>query len=106
MKLIDKYILKKFLTSFIFVVLIIVMIIVVILLNKDKDVLLVGVIGEIIAISLGNFAAYVSMHRKIGEVLFINENFSIISVNDILYKNPKKPFPLRFANPVRVVPSP
>ena len=69
--------------------------------NAGKDILWFGLIGEAIAIFMGNILATASMKRRIAEVLFVSESFSLISVHDILYKTPPVSFPLKFANPVR-----
>jgi hypothetical protein len=70
--------------------------------NAGKDILLFALIGEGVAIFLGNVLSTAAMKRKIAEVLFVSESFSLISVHDLVYKSPPLSFPLKFANPVRM----
>ena len=70
-------------------------------LYNRQDVLLVGMIGSVLAVVLANFSAYVVLHKRNAEIFFVNDNFSLISVYDILYEVPHKAFPLKFANPTR-----
>lgn len=74
---------------------------VLLLMQAHREVLWFGIGGEIAAILLANGAASVSMNRRIAEIFFLNENFTVLTVGDLLYDKEKKPFPLRFANPVR-----
>lgn len=80
---------------------IVVMIGVAIRLNAQKEVTLFGIIGAGIAILLGNLMAHVQLKRKIAEIFFVNDTFSVINVHDILHQSEPQSFPLRFANPVR-----
>lgn len=58
------------------------------------------VIGEVIALVLGNLLAYGSMKRSYAELFFLKDHFSAISVYDMLFSKDKEPtaFPLIYAN--------
>ncbi|MEM6800551.1 MAG: hypothetical protein AAF696_04055 [Bacteroidota bacterium] len=58
------------------------------------------VIGEVIALALGNLLAYGSMKRSYAELFFLKDHFSAISVYDMLFSKDKKPtaFPLIYSN--------
>ncbi len=79
----------------------VVMIIVILRVNAGKDPLYAGLIGEAIAIGLGNIIANVQLRRNIAEIFFVNDGFSVISVHAALTQTPTQSFPLRFANPIR-----
>ncbi len=78
-----------------------VMAVVILRMNSGHDVLWFGTIGALLSVILGNFFAQVRMRRQIAEIFFTGETFSIISIYDIIYKQPAESFPLRFANPTR-----
>ncbi len=80
-----------------------VMVIVMLRINAGKDPLLIGVIGEAIAILLGNIIANVQLRKKIAEIFFVNDGFSVIPIHSALHQVPAQSFPLRFANPTRTV---
>lgn len=79
-----------------------VMIFVVARIYYQQSVFWIGVIGGLGAVFLANMFAYVRMHRKVAEILFVNDNFSVISVYDIVFAGELTNFPLRFANPARM----
>lgn len=79
----------------------VVMIVVILRVNAGKDPLWAGVIGEAVAIALGNIAANVQLRRHIAEIFFVNDGFSVISVHAALTQTPTQSFPLKFANPTR-----
>ncbi len=80
-----------------------VMIVVMLRINAGKEPLMVGLVGETVAILLGNVIANVQIRKKIAEIFFVNDGFSIISVHSALHQIPTKSFPLRFANPTRTI---
>ena len=57
------------------------------------------VIAEVVALVLGNLLAYGSLRRRYAEVYFVEKQFSLISVYDILYEQQAEVFPLPYANP-------
>lgn len=61
-----------------------------------------GIIGTGVSLGLGNMMAYVQINRNYAEIFFVNEHFSLISVNEILSEKKNNAFPLRYANPQRV----
>lgn len=79
----------------------IVMIGAVLRIQAGHDGLIFGVIGLMGATLLGNVMARVQLRRSIAEIFFINDGFSIISIEDILQQSAKRSFPLRFADPTR-----
>lgn len=78
-----------------------VMIAVMLRVNAGKDPLYFGLVGAGLAIFLGNLMAGVQVRRKIAEIFFVNDGFTIISIHSALSQTPTRPFPLRFANPTR-----
>ena len=58
------------------------------------------VIGEAIALALGNVLALAKTKRSYAEIFFLNDHFSLISVHEILFSPQNQAFPLRYANPV------
>lgn len=78
-----------------------VMIFVVVRIYYQQEVFWIGTVGGLLAVAVANMFAYVKMQRKIAEIFFVNDSFSIISVADIVYEQELKNFPLRFANPTR-----
>ncbi len=80
----------------------IVMMLVVLRYYFQKDIFWVAIIGESLALLVGNMLAYANLRRRIAEVLFVADSISVISMYDLLYRQPQKSFPLRLANPVRV----
>lgn len=87
----------KFYAMFAFVV----MMLSVLRLQSGKGILWFTLIGMALAAILGNFFADGQMERRVAEILFVNESFSVISVRDAINKGPKGSFPLEFANPHR-----
>lgn len=81
----------------------IVMVGVVIRIQAGNDGLIFGGIGMVLATFLGNVMARVQLRRSIAEIFFINDGFSIISIEDILTQSAKRSFPLRFADPTRTL---
>jgi len=79
----------------------IVMIGAVLRIQAGHDGLIFGIIGLMGATLLGNVMARVQLRRSIAEIFFINDGFSIISIEDILQQSAKRSFPLRFADPTR-----
>lgn len=69
--------------------------------NQGKDVTIFTSVGMGLAVLFGNFFAQVRMRRRIAEIFFTGETFSLVSIYDIAYKQPTAAFPLRFANPRR-----
>ena len=69
--------------------------------SYGKEALIFGLVGIVGAILLGSVLAKVQLRRSIAEVFFINDGFSIINIDDILNRSPKRSFPLRFADPTR-----
>lgn len=69
--------------------------------QAGHDGLVFGVVGIVLATILGNVIARVQLRRNIAEIFFINDGFSIISIEDILQQSAKRSFPLRFADPTR-----
>jgi hypothetical protein len=67
----------------------------------QKDVFWIGIIGGLGGLALANLFASVKMHRKIAEILFVNDTFSVISAYDIAFQSELTNFPLRLANPTR-----
>ncbi len=63
------------------------------------NILWIAVIGEIIAVGLGNLLAYAKLKKTYAQIFFVNEHFSLISVYEILFKRENNAFPLRYANP-------
>lgn len=57
------------------------------------------IIGEAIAIGLGNLLAQAKLHRSYAEIFFIEEHFSLISVHEILNGRKNEAFPMLYANP-------
>ena len=57
------------------------------------------VVGEIIALALGNAIAYVRLRKSFAEIFFVKDHFSLISVYEILFKKENHAFPLVYANP-------
>lgn len=78
-----------------------VMVAVVLRINSGRDPVWFGLIGEALAIFIGNVMAGVALRRKIAEIFFVNDGFTIISVHAALTQTPTRSFPLRFANPTR-----
>ncbi len=62
--------------------------------------LAVVVIGEIVALALGNALAMAKTRRSYAEVFFLTDHFSLISVHEILFSPNNQAFPLLYANPV------
>jgi hypothetical protein len=79
----------------------IVMIGAVLRMQAGHDGLVFGIVGIVLAVLLGNVIARVQLRRNIAEIFFINDGFSIISIEDILQQSAKRSFPLRFADPTR-----
>lgn len=80
----------------------IVMLLVMLRFYFQKDFFWVAIIGASVALIMGNAAAYATLRRRVAEILFVGDTFSLISVYDIVFKQPNTSFPLRLANPVRV----
>ena len=78
-----------------------VMIVVMLRVNAGKEPIYFGLIGETIAILLGNLIANVSLRKLVAEIFFVNDGFSVISIHAALTQTPTQSFPLRFANPTR-----
>ena len=68
---------------------------------SGKEIILESLLGAAGSIILGNIFAYGSMKRRIAEIFFVNDSFTVVSVHDILYTKPGQSFPLRMANPFR-----
>ena len=65
-----------------------------------QTVLWIAIIGEILALGLGNMLAYAKLNRTIANVFFVNQHFSVISVYEILFpKEENHAFPLIYSNP-------
>lgn len=67
--------------------------------GAGMDILWIAVIGELIAVGLGNLLAYAKLKKAYAQIFFVNEHFSLISVYEILFKRENNAFPLRYANP-------
>ncbi|MFK7926509.1 MAG: hypothetical protein AB8H47_31460 [Bacteroidia bacterium] len=67
--------------------------------GAGMDILWIAVIGELIAVGLGNLLAYAKLKKTYAQIFFVNEHFSLISVYEILFKRENNAFPLRYANP-------
>lgn len=78
-----------------------VMAMVVLRLERGQETVIFGLLGVGLAILLGNMMARVQLKRKIAEIFFVNDGFSVISIYDIVHQSPKRSFPLKFANPTR-----
>ncbi|MEL7532907.1 MAG: hypothetical protein AAFN10_16425 [Bacteroidota bacterium] len=63
------------------------------------NILWIAVVGELIAVGLGNLLAYAKLKKTYAQIFFVNEHFSLISVYEILFKRENNAFPLRYANP-------
>ncbi|MEZ4825237.1 MAG: hypothetical protein R3C61_02930 [Bacteroidia bacterium] len=63
------------------------------------SVLWLAIVGEVVALVLGNLLAYGKLRRTIAEIFFVNDHFSMISVYEILFKGENNAFPLIYANP-------
>lgn len=61
-----------------------------------------GILGMFGALYFGNQLAIVKLRKMYAQIFFVGEDFSLLSVYDILYQQDKQAFPLRFANPVRI----
>lgn len=57
------------------------------------------VIGEAIAIGLGNVLAVAKLKRSYAEIFFVEEHFSLISVYEILHGREHEAFPMTYASP-------
>jgi hypothetical protein len=79
----------------------VVMLMVVVRLERGQETVVLGLIGTMISIFLGNVMARVALKRRIAEIFFVNDGFSVINIHDILHQSPKRSFPLKFANPTR-----
>ncbi len=60
-----------------------------------------AIIGLLLCLVFGNFFTYAFLKRKIAEVFFVDETVTVITIYDILFREPGKPFPLRLVNPFR-----
>ncbi len=58
------------------------------------------VVGEVIALALGNMLALAKTRRNYAEVFFLEDHFSLISVHEILFSPKNHAFPLLYANAV------
>lgn len=58
------------------------------------------IIGEIMALALGNGLAMAKTRRSYAQVFFLTDHFSLISVHEILFSPNNQAFPLIYANPV------
>jgi hypothetical protein len=67
----------------------------------QREVIIFGISAAVVSLLLGNLLANIQLRRNIAEIFFVNDGFSVISIHDILHQNPKRSFPLRFANPTR-----
>ncbi|MEL6591882.1 MAG: hypothetical protein AAFQ68_17445, partial [Bacteroidota bacterium] len=67
--------------------------------GADVGLIWFAVIGELIAVGLGNLLAYAKLKKTYAQIFFVNEHFSLISVYEILFKRENNAFPLRYANP-------
>lgn len=56
-------------------------------------------LAEAAAVGLGNLLAYGKLQRTIAEIFFVGEQFTIISVYEIIHEKPQQAFPLAYANP-------
>lgn len=79
----------------------VVIVAVIIRMYYQQELLVFGIGGTAVSIALANMVAYVKLHRRIAEIFFHGDSFSVISIYDILHEQPKKAFPLKFANPTR-----
>lgn len=79
----------------------VVMIIVILRINTGKEPLVIGLVGEGIALILANLIANVQLRRRVAEIFFVNDGFSVISIHAALHQTPAPSFPLKFANPTR-----
>lgn len=68
---------------------------------SGKEIIFEAIAGAIGSVVLGNMIAYGAMKRRIAEIFFVNDSFSVVSVHDILYRKPGQSFPLRMANVFR-----
>lgn len=55
-------------------------------------------IGEAIALGLGNLLGRARLRRTYAQLFFVQDHFSLISVHDILAGEEHQAFPLKFAN--------
>lgn len=56
------------------------------------------IIGEAIALGLGNLLGRARLRRTFAELFFVNDHFALISVHAILSREEPQAFPLKFAN--------
>ncbi|RMG61004.1 MAG: hypothetical protein D6722_20270 [Bacteroidetes bacterium] len=56
------------------------------------------VIGEALALGLGNLLGRARLRRTYAQLFFVSDHFSLISVHDILSGEEHQAFPLKFAN--------
>ena len=68
---------------------------------SGKEIVFEAIVGAVSSVLLGNMIAYGVMKRRIAEIFFVNDTFTVVSVHDILYRTPGQSFPLRMANPFR-----
>ena len=66
----------------------------------EQTVLWIAIIGEVVALILGNLLAYGKLNRTMATVFFVDRHFSMVSVYDMLFKKEQShAFPLVYANP-------
>lgn len=61
-----------------------------------------AMIGMALALLLGNIWANIQLNRKVAEIFFVGDSYSLITIHEIVHKKPNRSFPLRLANPSRV----
>lgn len=71
------------------------------LINYSKEFVLVGIFGGIISFGIANVLAGVSMRRHYAEAFFVNEQFCILSVYDLVYDQSQQAFPVLYGSPQR-----
>jgi hypothetical protein len=66
--------------------------------SEQRDILWFGVLGFAGCIALGNIAAIASIRKKMGQIFFVNDSFTILSVYDISFGKNKPSFPIELAS--------
>lgn len=71
------------------------------LMNRSQALIWIGIAGGIACFWFANMLAGVSMRRCYAEIFFVNEQFCLLSVYDLVFDQPQQAFPVLYASPQR-----
>lgn len=72
------------------------------LINHSQAFIWVGIVGGVVCLGFANVLAGISMRRHYAEIFFVNEQFCLLSVYDLVYDQPQQAFPVVYGSPQQV----